>query len=78
MKLSEVFAVNLRRVRNDLRWSQERLAEVADISREYVSRLENGGENVTINMIERLAQAMKQDARVFLEPLPRRTIKVSR
>jgi transcriptional regulator with XRE-family HTH domain len=66
MRLSDTFGVNLRRVRRERGLTQEDLAGVAQISREYVSRLENGGENVTITMIELLAKVLRVEAHVLL------------
>lgn len=39
--------------------SQERLAEVAGLDRAYVSGLERGARNPTLETLERLAKALK-------------------
>lgn len=48
-------ARNLRRLRQQKSWSQEKFAFEAGIHRTYVSDLERGGRNPTITVVERLA-----------------------
>lgn len=66
MKLREALGINVRRLRQERRLSQETFASDAGISREYVSRLENGQENVSINVIEDMAKALKVPAQLLL------------
>jgi transcriptional regulator with XRE-family HTH domain len=49
-------ARNLRRLREEKGWSQERYAEEANIHRTYVSDLERGARNPTIMIVEKLAR----------------------
>ncbi|HFO1191789.1 TPA: helix-turn-helix domain-containing protein, partial [Pseudomonas aeruginosa] len=56
-QLVAIFAANVRRKRLELGFSQEELAERADVHRTYVGMLERGEKNVTIYNIERIAQA---------------------
>ncbi|MGD9965799.1 MAG: helix-turn-helix domain-containing protein [Hyphomonadaceae bacterium] len=55
MKLREVLAKNLRRVRHERGLSQEALADEAGIDRTYVSALERSVYAATVDMIEKLA-----------------------
>jgi len=48
-------AANLRRLRNERDLSQERLAFEVNIHRTYISDLERGARNPTIEIIDRLA-----------------------
>lgn len=56
--LVAIFAANVRRLRLDLRISQEELAEAAGVHRTYVGMLERAEKNVTIYNIERIAIAL--------------------
>jgi transcriptional regulator with XRE-family HTH domain len=53
-----LFAHNLRLVRQSKGISQERLAELADLHRTYISSVERGERNITIDNMERLATAL--------------------
>ena len=52
------FGVNLRRIRLDKGISQEKLADLAGRHRTYISSVERGERNVTLETIERLAKAL--------------------
>jgi DNA-binding XRE family transcriptional regulator len=54
-----VFGGVVRRLRNGLRISQERLAEEAGLHRTYVSLLERGLRNPSLTVIQQLAAALK-------------------
>jgi transcriptional regulator with XRE-family HTH domain len=72
-----VVARNLRRMRVRRGISQEALAVDAGIDRTYVSRLERGLENPTVNVLEQLAAALDAEIVEFFviprpgEPLPK-------
>lgn len=53
-----VFAANLRRARRWKDMSQEQLGFDAGLSRAYVSSVERGGRNVSIDNMGRLADAL--------------------
>lgn len=59
MRLREVLASNLKRLRLEADLSQEELAHRADIDRTYVSSLERGRYAATVDMIERLATELQ-------------------
>ncbi|HEY4309404.1 MAG TPA: helix-turn-helix transcriptional regulator [Pirellulales bacterium] len=52
------FGANLRKVRVAKGFSQEALADRADLHRTYVSSVERGERNVTLETIEKLAVAL--------------------
>ena len=52
------FGAHLRRIRLDKGVSQEGLAELANLHRTYVSSVERGERNVTLETIGKLAKAL--------------------
>src|SRR5262249_29842692 len=52
------FGAEVRRRRNDLGWSQEDLADRADLHRTYVSDVEAGKRNPSLQSMQRLAVAL--------------------
>jgi len=50
---------NIRRIRNDLGFSQEHLAEKADLDRTYIGGIERGERNVTIISILKISRALE-------------------
>jgi transcriptional regulator with XRE-family HTH domain len=57
----ERISVNLKRLRKTRKLSQEQLAELAEFHRTYVSQLERCITNISIDGLERLAQALNVD-----------------
>lgn len=70
MEIREVFAKNLRLLRQSKGLSQEELAHLADIDRTYVSSLERGVYSPTLDVVERLAKALETDAAELLKNSP--------
>lgn len=62
------FAFNLRKIRNEKGISQEKLADLCDLHRTYVSSVERGERNITVDNMERLAVALGVDIRELLNP----------
>ena len=58
MDLREVFAANLRRLRNAKGVSQDELAYDANVSRSYLSQLEKGTFYASLNVVGRLSEAL--------------------
>ena len=50
---------NIKAVREEKGWSQEELAERAQLHRTYVSGVERGVRNPTLTVLERFAGALK-------------------
>jgi transcriptional regulator with XRE-family HTH domain len=62
MSLRETFGDNLRRARQAAGLSQRQLATLAGLDRTYVGSVERGERNVSIDNIERLAEALSVEA----------------
>jgi transcriptional regulator with XRE-family HTH domain len=58
MDLREVFAANLRRLRNAKGVSQDELAYEANVSRSYLSQLEKGTFYASLNVVGHLSEAL--------------------
>lgn len=61
MSARERFAAGLRQARLQRGMSQEELAHLAGLHRTYVGSVERGERNVSIDNMERLAQALGLD-----------------
>jgi len=61
-----VFAENIRKFRQERGLSQEELAEEAELHRTYVGSVERGERNVSIDNMERLANALGVKLREML------------
>ena len=59
---------NIRRLRKSKKLSQEKLGELAECHRTYVSQLERCETNISVDRLERLAQALDVDITELLQP----------
>lgn len=66
MSLLEVFSKNLKKYRMQKGLSQEKFAELSGFHRTYISLIERGKRNITIDNIERVADALGIDAYLLL------------
>ena len=53
-----IFGNNIRRLRTDVRWSQEKLAEACGLHRTYIGAVERGERNVSLENIVEIARAL--------------------
>jgi transcriptional regulator with XRE-family HTH domain len=68
MDIRQTIGWNLRKLRVEAGFSQERLALEANIDRSYVGRIERGMENVTVSALESLAGVLGANvAELFAE-----------
>lgn len=62
MSLINIFATNVKAYRIERNISQEKLAELAGLHRTYISAIERERRNISIDNIEKIAQALNVDA----------------
>ena len=67
LTLREIVAANVRRLRLERGYSQEELAHRVGIDRNYVGMIERRKNSPTIDMIERLARALKVEPLALLQ-----------
>ncbi len=73
MDLREVFARNLRRLRNDRGLSQEALAYDAGVNRTYLSKLETAVSYPGLEIIGKLAAVLEVEPAELLKLPPRKS-----
>ncbi|MEM5501840.1 helix-turn-helix transcriptional regulator [Ahrensia kielensis] len=66
--MRDVVAKNLRRLRADRGWSQERLALESGLNRTYLSAVERSEQNISVDNIARIADALNVEAAVLFTP----------
>lgn len=67
MELREIFAANIKRLRKERGMSQEDLAFESGLHRTYISGIERGIRNVSLDNIGVLARALKVAPEVLLQ-----------
>ena len=72
MDLREVFATNLRRLRNEKGLSQDDLAYEAEVSRSYLSQLEKGAFHASLKIIGKLAEVLEVEPGELLKLPPKK------
>jgi transcriptional regulator with XRE-family HTH domain len=66
MNILATIGTNIRKQRNELGWPQEELAHRAKIDRSYLSEIESGDKNPSIQIIDQIAAALGMDVRDLL------------
>lgn len=65
-----LLAKNVRYYRGKLQMSQERLAELADLHPTYISNIEQGHRNLSLQNVANIADALGVTVPELLTPLP--------
>lgn len=68
MTLRRIVARNLKRLRQERRLTQEELADLAGLNRNYVGMIERQENAATVDTLEALAKALQVPAVQLLEP----------
>ncbi len=58
---------NIAKRRKALNYTQDKLAEIADTSRDYLAKLETGKKRMSLNMLFKIADALKVPESVLME-----------
>ena len=58
MLISQKLGENIKKIRTRKRMSQGDICRALEMDRSYMSAIENGKKNITIQQLERLAQAL--------------------
>lgn len=57
---------NIKLIRKQKNWSQEKLAEMCDLHRTYIGAIERAERNITLRTLEVIASALEVDAQFLL------------
>ena len=68
MELPQTFGRNVKLARKATGLSQEAFADVSGIARSYMSDVERGARNPTLEVVERIALALETPAHHLLDP----------
>ncbi len=66
MTLEEIIGGNVRGFRKRLGWTQERLAEAAELHPTYVGDIERSKANLSIDTLKKLSKALRVEAHILL------------
>lgn len=58
-KYRKILGEHIRTHRRNRQWSQEKLAEKSDLHHNYIGDIERGEENVSVDALMRIANALK-------------------
>jgi transcriptional regulator with XRE-family HTH domain len=70
-----LFGESLRRLRTERGWSQERLAERAGVTLNYIGNLERGEQGPSLHVLVRIARAFDIDLSVLLADFGRDVVR---
>jgi len=62
-----IFGDNVRRLRNQMKISQEELADRAGLHRTYIGMIERAEKNITLLSIEKIAKALKVEIETLIK-----------
>jgi len=65
MNIKEKFGLKVRALREDKKFSIEHLANISNVDRNYISDIEKGQRNVSLEIIEKILTALDSDFATF-------------
>ena len=65
--INEEVGFNIRKIREELDLSQEKLADMAGLHRAYIGQIERGEKNIGLKNLEKIAKALKVSIKVLLD-----------
>ncbi len=69
IKYHNIIAENIKKLRTNAKLSQEKMAENLNCSREFISRVENCRERVSLNMLLKIAEMFDVNPSIlFIQP----------
>jgi len=66
MTARKIIGANIKSLRIKRKWSQEKLAIRSKVSHNFMSQLERGEVNVSIDLLERVAKNLEVDIHILL------------
>lgn len=67
MNVYKELATKIRRLRNERKWSQEDLSERTGLHRTYISHIENGKREISVETLCKIAKGFDVDAADLLQ-----------
>jgi transcriptional regulator with XRE-family HTH domain len=71
-EMRALFAANVRQARLKAKLTQVDVEGLTGISQHYISQIERGALNITLDTMVSLARAVGSDVRTLLKPLPKK------
>jgi transcriptional regulator with XRE-family HTH domain len=67
MKLQKKVGQQIKKIRREKEMSQQKLSELSEVERKYISNIELGKVNLTLSTLERLADSLDKKVKIELE-----------
>ncbi len=65
MNIKEKLGIKVKKLREEKGFSKEKLANISNVDRNYISDIEMGKRNVSIEIIEKITTALETDLATF-------------
>lgn len=68
LSLNEIVGINIRKIRKERGLSQEEFAEICGLHRNYLSSIERGERNITLDTLSQISNAINLSPIKLLSP----------